>query len=48
MAGGEEERDALHQILGELEDYDAETQTRILETAALFLGIEVKLGGPAE
>jgi hypothetical protein len=46
---GEDERDALHQVLGIIgDDFDEEQQTRILETAALFLGIEVKLGGEAK
>lgn len=44
---GEEERDALHQVIGSLEEFDTEAQTRILETVALFLGIEVKLSGEA-
>ncbi len=48
MAGGEDERDALHQVLGIIDDFDEEQQTRILETAAIFRGIEVKLGGEAK
>jgi IMP cyclohydrolase len=47
MDRGEDERDALHQVLAVLDGYDDEIQTRILETAACFLGIEVKLGGEA-